>query len=307
MEWSIMIKPFSIKVPASTANLGPGFDSVGLALSLYLTLDVEQSVNWEFTSPSPFLEGLPTGESHFIYQIAKQVSDRYKRTIPPCKVTMVSDIPLARGLGSSATAIVAGIELADQLGGLRLSIQEKLLIATELEGHPDNVGASLYGGLVIGSYAQNEVQLLSFKDLPFELVAFIPGNTLLTKESRQVLPEQLPFNVAVEASSFANLLVAALISGDWRMAGEMMEKDLFHQPYRKKLIPNYEQINNMAKVNGAFGVALSGAGPTLLAFVEKGSGQNLLAVAKRSFTDLQTMLLSVDRQGSIVRKNSDSI
>jgi homoserine kinase len=300
MEWSIMIKPFSIKVPASTANLGPGFDSVGLALSLYLTLDVEQSVNWEFTSPSPFLEGLPTGESHFIYRIAKQVSDRYKRTIPPCKVTMVSDIPLARGLGSSATAIVAGIELADQIGGLRLSIQEKLLIATELEGHPDNVGASLYGGLVIGSYAQNEVQLLSFKDLPFELVAFIPGNTLLTKESRQVLPEQLPFNVAVEASSFANLLIAALISGDWRMAGEMMEKDLFHQPYRKKLIPNYEQISNMAKVNGAFGVALSGAGPTLLAFVEKGRSQNLLAVAEQSFTDLQTMLLSIDRQGSIV-------
>jgi homoserine kinase len=300
MEWSIMIKPFSIKIPASTANLGPGFDSVGLALSLYLTLDVEQSVSWEFTSPSPFLKGLPTGESHFIYRIAKQVSDRYKRTIPPCKVTMVSDIPLARGLGSSATAIVAGIELADQLGGLRLSIQEKLLIATELEGHPDNVGASLYGGLVIGSYAQNEVQLLSFKDLPFELVAFIPGNTLLTKESRQVLPEQLPFNVAVEASSFANLLIAALISGDWSMAGEMMEKDLFHQPYRKKLIPNYEQISNMAKVNGAFGVALSGAGPTLLAFVEKGRSQNVLAVAEQSFTDLQTMLLSIDRQGSIV-------
>jgi homoserine kinase len=295
-----MLKSFSIKVPASTANLGPGFDSVGLALSLYLTLDVEQSVKWEFTSPSPFLEGLPTDESHFIYRIAKHVSDRYKRTLPPCKVKMLSDIPLARGLGSSATAIVAGIELADQLGGLRLSIQEKLLIATELEGHPDNVGASLYGGLVIGSYAQNEVQLLSFKDLPFELVAFIPGNTLLTKESRQVLPEQLPFNVAVEASSFANLLIAALISRDWRMVGEMMEKDLFHQPYRKKLISNYEQISNMAKVNGAFGVALSGAGPTLLAFVEKGRGQNLLAVAEQSFTDLQTMLLSIDKQGSIV-------
>jgi homoserine kinase len=300
MECSIMIKPFSIKIPASTANLGPGFDSVGLALSLYLTLDVEQSVKWEFTSPSPFLEGLPNDESHFIYRIAKHVSDRYKLSLPPCKVKMVSDIPLARGLGSSATAIVAGIELADQLGGLRLSIQEKLLIATELEGHPDNVGASLYGGLVIGSYTQNEVQLLSFKDLPFELVAFIPENLLLTKESRQVLPEQLPFNVAVEASSFANLLVAALISGDWRMAGEMMEKDLFHQPYRKKLIPNYEQISNMAKVNGAFGVALSGAGPTLLAFAEKGSGQNLLTVAERNFTDLEIMLLSIDRQGSIV-------
>jgi homoserine kinase len=302
-----MIKPFSIKIPASTANLGPGFDSVGLALSLYLTLDVEQSVHWEFASPSPCLEGLPTDESHFIYRIAKQISDRYKRALPSCKVKMVSDIPLARGLGSSATAIVAGIELADTLGDLRLSMQEKLLIATELEGHPDNVGASLYGGLVIGSNAQNEVQLLSFKSLLFEVVAFIPENKLLTTESRQVLPEQLPFNVAVEASSIANLLVAALISGDWEIAGRMMEKDLFHQPYRKKLIPYYEQISDVAKENGAFGVALSGAGPTLLAFVEKGSGQNLLAVAKRMFTDLEIMLLSIDRHGSIVRKKSNSV
>jgi homoserine kinase len=302
-----MIKPFSIKIPASTANLGPGFDSLGLALSLYLTLDVEQSVKWEFISPSPFLEGLPTDESHFIYRIAKQISDRYKRSLPPCRVRMVSDIPLARGLGSSATAIVAGIELADQLGELRLSMQEKLLIATELEGHPDNVGASLYGGLVIGSYVQNKVQLLSFKNLPFELVAFIPENTLLTKESRQVLPEQLPFNVAVEASSFANLLVAAFISGNWEMAGSMMDKDLFHQPYRKKLIPFYEQISTVAKENGAFGVALSGAGPTLLAFVEKGNGVSLVDGTKHLFPELDTKLLNIDITGSVVKIKSDSV
>lgn len=301
-----MNKSFSIKVPASTANLGPGFDSVGLSLSLYLTLEVEPSIHWEISSTSPELVGLPTGETHFIYQIAKQVSERYRSSLTPCKVKMESDIPLARGLGSSATAIVAGIELADQLGELKLSKQQKLLMATELEGHPDNVGASLYGGLVIGSYHESEVQLLSFTDLTFELVAFIPKNTLLTKESRQVLPEQLHFNVAVEASSMGNLLVAALISGNWEIAGRMMANDLFHQPYRKKLIPYYDHISGVARENGAFGVALSGAGPTVLAFVEKGYGTRLLDAVQGIFPELDTKFLSIDRTGSKVIRKSDS-
>jgi homoserine kinase len=302
-----MIKPFFLKVPASTANLGPGFDSVGLSLGLYLTLEVEPSINWEFSSTSPVLDELPTDESHFIYQVARHVSERYECILPPCHVKMESDIPLARGLGSSATAIVAGIELANQLGSLNLSKQEKLQIATDLEGHPDNVGASLYGGLVIGSYHESEVQLLSFTDLQFELVAFIPKNTLLTKDSRQVLPEQLPFNVAVEASSLANLLVAALISGKWEIAGRMMGKDLFHQPYRKKLIPYYEQISRVATENGAFGVALSGAGPTILAFVKKGSGLTLIEAVQDIFPELDTRLLTIDQNGSIVIKKSDSV
>jgi homoserine kinase len=302
-----MFEPFLIKVPASTANLGPGFDSVGLALSLYLTLEVEPSINWEFTSNSSVLVGLSTDESHFIYQVAKHVSEFYKCSLPPCKVKMKSDIPLARGLGSSATAIVAGIELVDQICRLNLSKQEKLHLATELEGHPDNVGASLYGGLVIGSYHKSEVKLLSFTNLPFELVAFIPQNTLLTKESRHVLPKQLPFNMAVEASSLANLLVAALISGNWETAGCMMERDLFHQPYRKRFIPYYEQISRVAKEKGAFGVALSGAGPTVLAFVEKVHGSALLDEVQGFFPDLNTKVLSIDVNGSQVRKKSDSV
>jgi homoserine kinase len=302
-----MFEPFLIKVPASTANLGPGFDSVGLALSLYLTLEVEPSINWEFTSNSSELEGLSTDETHFIYQVAKHVSELYKCSLPPCKVKMESDIPLARGLGSSATAIVAGIELANQISRLNLSKQEKLQIATELEGHPDNVGAALYGGLVVGSNHKSEVQLLSFTDLPFELVAFIPKHKLLTKESRQVLPEQLPFNVAVEASSLANLLVAALIGGNWEIAGSMMERDIFHQPYRRKFIPYYEQISRVSKENGAFGVALSGAGPTILAFLERGHGSIFLDSVQGFFHDLNTKLLLIDRNGSQVIKKSDSV
>lgn len=302
----MMSDVFFIRVPASTANLGPGFDSIGLALNLYLTLEVENSECWEITSNTPELIGMPMDESHFIYQVANQVSQSYEVTMPPCKVKIDSSIPLARGLGSSAAAIVAGIELADQLCGLKLSRQEKLRIATKIEGHPDNVGASLFGGLVVGSSLVSEVQMLSFSNLPFEVVAIIPQETLLTKESRHVLPNEIPFNLAVEASSLANVLVASLLSENWTLAGIMMEKDLFHQPYRKKLIPHYEQLEQACKENGAFGVALSGGGPTVMAFVEKGLGQKLQEKLQGIFTELDILLLSIDQDGSSIKK-SDSV
>src|SRR5699024_8032884 len=138
---------FRVTVPASSGNVGPGFDSMGLALNLYLTLEVTQQEEWEFISPST-----PEGqhvEEHFIYKMIMQTADRYGKSVPPCRVTETSSIPLARGLGSSASAIVASIEIANQLCDLQLSPKEKLIIATEIEGHPDNVAPALFGGLVI--------------------------------------------------------------------------------------------------------------------------------------------------------------
>jgi homoserine kinase len=303
-----MNRSFSIQVPASTANLGPGFDSVGLALNLYLTLEVVPSETWSFTASSPELRGLPVDQSHFIYQVVSKVENLFHVKVEPCSVAMESDIPLARGLGSSAAAIVAGIELANHLAGLELSKNEKLQIATLLEGHPDNVGASLYGGLVVGSYLNNEVELISFTKIPMEAVAFIPKTTLLTKDSRGVLPENLPFGAAVAASSLANLLVASLLKGDLPTAGKMMEKDLLHQPYRKTLLPHYEEFEKVAKENGAFGVALSGAGPTVLAFIEQGKGAALEHRLKGYFTKEHIRLLKIDDKGSVISiKKSDSV
>lgn len=295
-----MNKSFTIKVPASTANLGPGFDSVGLALGLYLTLEVRTSEKFQMISTSPGLERLPKDESHFIFQIAEQVSRKKGYKLSPSSVKMESNIPLTRGLGSSAAAIIAGIELANQLGKLDLSYQEKLQIATEMEGHPDNVGASLYGGLVVGSFFQQDVQLISFKELDFEVVAFIPNNTLLTKESRQVLPEVLSYKEAVEASSLGNLLIASLLSKNWKTAGLMMERDRFHQPYRRRLIQDYDRFEQAAKNFGAFGVALSGAGPSVLAFVEKGYGVSLQLSLAELFPDHVISLLTIDLRGSYV-------
>ena len=291
---------FVIKIPASSANLGPGFDSMGVALDLYLELEVEKSDEWKCLSSSTDLKDFPQDENHFICQIAIQTAAKYGKVLSPCNINVASDIPLARGLGSSASAIIAGIELADCIGELGLTREEKLLLATEIEGHPDNVGASLYGGLVIGSYQQGEVNILSLPVNTFEMVAVIPQESLLTKDSRGVLPTDFSYSEAIQASSTANVLVAALLSQEWEMAGKMMERDLFHQPYRKKLIPFYDDIENYAKARGAFGVALSGAGPTVLCFCEKGKGKALEDELETAFPDMTIKLLNIDYKGSNV-------
>jgi homoserine kinase len=300
-------KRVKITVPASTANLGPGFDSMGLALDLYLTLEAKSSHRWEFYSDDEELKELPNDEQHFIAQIALKTAEKYGKELPPCRVVMKSEIPLARGLGSSASAIVAGIELADVFANLELTKHDKLLLATGIEGHPDNVGASLYGGLVVGCYDYNEVDILSFSDLAMEAVAVIPKEILLTKDSRGVLPDAFSRKEAVQASATANLLVAALLSRNWEAAGKMMERDLFHQPYRKPLIPFYQEIQQFAKENGAFGVALSGAGPTLLCFTEKGHGEPLAAQMQTVFRDMTTKTLNIDNLGSSVQEVEKSV
>jgi homoserine kinase len=293
---------FLIKVPASSANLGPGFDSVGIAVDLFLTLEVELSDKWEIRSLNEELNQFPTDEQHFICQVAKKTAEKYQGNLPPCKVTMASEIPLARGLGSSAAAIIAGIELADLAAELGLTKQEKLEIATDMEGHPDNVGASLYGGLVVGCYQNNQVDLISFSTLSFEMVAMIPEETLLTKVSREVLPSSFVYKEAVQASATSNLLIAALLNEKWELAGKMMSLDLFHQPYRRSLIPFYQEIEEAARKNGAFGVALSGAGPTVLCFVEKGNGTTLAQNLQKELKEMTARVVQIENKGSTVCK-----
>lgn len=290
----------TIQVPGSTANLGPGFDSIGLAVNFYLKLEVEKAATWEVEMGSKELEVFPHDETNYIIQVASNTAEKYNKKLPCCKIRMTSDIPLARGLGSSAAAIVAGIELADVIGDLHLTKEEKLQIAAELEGHPDNVGASLFGGLVIGSQQNEMVEAVVFNDLQFELVAAVPREELLTKDSRNVLPSSLPFSEAVRAGAIANVMVAALIKGDFELAGKMMKQDLYHQPYRRSLVPHLEKIEEIAYSAGAFGVALSGAGPTVICCCEKGKGKGLIDRLKSSDLDITYYPLEIDQAGSSV-------
>ncbi|WP_042220581.1 homoserine kinase [Oceanobacillus manasiensis] len=287
---------FQISVPASSANLGPAFDSAGIALNLYLILEVEEQRNWEFIHASDLLPTITTYEEHYIYQIAKQTADRFGVVLSPCRVTVTSEIPLARGLGSSAAAVIAGIELANQLCDLKLTNADILKFGTELEGHPDNIAASLLGGLII-STLQEDVHYVQLPLSELEAVLSIPPFELMTEDARNVLPATFTRNQASMASSLSNVLIAALATGDFTVAGEMMEKDLFHEPYRAGLLPHYKQIKQEAKLAGSYGTVISGAGPTMISFTQKGTGTTLAKHLQKLLSDFQVKVAEIDQQG----------
>lgn len=179
-----------------------------------------------------------------------------------------SDIPLAHGLGSSSSAIVGGIELADQLGQLNLAPHEKIEIAAQLEGHPDNVAPTILGSLVVGCKVNGHFTAVKAPVPPFAMIAYIPAYNLKTSDARAVLPKELSFKDAVQASAVANTAVAALFAQDYEKAGELMEADLFHERYRSKLVPELEIIRNVGHEHGAVATYLSGAGPTIMSLVD---------------------------------------
>ncbi|WP_226035884.1 homoserine kinase [Aquibacillus saliphilus] len=285
-----------IKVPSSTANLGAGFDSVGLALNLYLELKVTRADEWEFIPVSNHLNGTPRGKENLIYQIALEAAEKYGISeLPPCKVEMKSDIPLARGLGSSATATIAGIELTNQLLELNFTEEEKLEIATAIEGHPDNVAPSLMGGCVIGHY-DYEVNWIKLPIEGITFLAVIPEFELKTEEARAALPEQFSYQESVLASSIANVSVAAICQQNWKLLGKMMKKDRFHQPFRKALIPHYDQLESFLE-DKVYGTFLSGAGPTMIAIVEDSIVERNLPIWKKEFPHFDWLALKVENEG----------
>lgn len=248
-----------ITVPATSANVGPGFDSVGIAVSKYLTIDVlEAQENWWIEHDLG--EEIPSNEENLLLQTALQVAS----DLPPHRLKMTSEVPLARGLGSSSSVIVAGIELANQLGKLTLSDEDKLEIATKIEGHPDNVAPAIFGNLVVASYVDQQTNHLVLPFPECALVAFVPNYELKTSDSRNVLPSEWTYKEAVAASAIANVAIAALAKGDLRVAGKAIEADRFHERYRQQLVAEFPQVKEVAHQHDAYATYLSGAGPTIM-------------------------------------------
>lgn len=288
-----------IKVPATTANIGAGFDSIGIALNVYLELEVEKADKWTFELLSPSLEGLPTNEENYIFHIAKLMSMRFgRKELPTCHVKMRSDIPLARGLGSSSTAVVAGIALANELLELDLSKEDIADLATEIEGHPDNVAPAIYGGCVIGHVDEGFecIQLPIGDDLQF--ITAIPDFEFETMYARSILPAYYSHKEAVKASSVANVSVAAIMQKNWELLGKMMKKDLFHQPHRKSLLPDFDAVVE-ALAEDVYGTYLSGAGPTMIALADQAAGKKL-PEWKEQFDHLDWKILKADNVGLVV-------
>lgn len=288
---------FKIIVPATSANLGPGFDSIGVAVSKYLTVEVGEAQSvWQVDHQLG--DDVPTDDRNLIVKTALQIAPNIK----PHYLKVISEIPLARGLGSSSSAIIAGLELANRLANLNLDNRGKLQLATKIEGHPDNVAPAILGDLTISTYTPDQ-RVFSLKGHFPEvaLMAFIPPTELLTSASRSVLPEKLAFKKAVEASSIGNTLVAALFAGDLEQAGYLMELDQFHERYRAKLVPHLAVLRDLGHQAGAIATYLSGAGPTTMTVIDSNHRQRFVDLVANSDLNGELLQLKVERQGVVVK------
>lgn len=246
-----------VRVPASSANLGPGYDVLAAAVSLFLELEVEET--GEFSLDPGGLE-VSTGRDNLIV--------RAFETLHPADgiaFRLKSEIPLARGLGSSAAAIVAGLFAADHLFELALSKEEMLARATGLEGHPDNVAAAIYGGFVICGPGEGDAPSAARFDPPggLEGIAVIPAEEVSTERAREAIPAEIPLADAVANVSAASRLVLGLQRADLDLVGAGLA-DRIHQPRRRELYPRSMELVDDAAGLGALGATISGAGPTVL-------------------------------------------
>ncbi|RNF38397.1 homoserine kinase [Planococcus salinus] len=293
MSW----RDFSVKVPASTANLGPGFDSIGMALDLYLTITVCPSPTMSVEYVDPDYRQLPCGTDNLIIATARKVAARYHKQLPTVKLNIETDIPLGRGLGSSASAIAGGIEIADRLLDLKMSQKEKVEIGSEMEGHPDNISASFMGGLTISYDDGTVLETIHVPHVDIGVIILVPPAEFLTAESRELLPETLRHSAATRGSAAGNVLSAALALNDWKTVGRMMERDTFHEPYRQSMFPDFEAIRSFNREIGAFGSVISGAGPSLFVAVEKGEEQGVAEKLKIRFPHYQCLVTKPSEAG----------
>lgn len=260
------------KVPATSANLGPGFDALGIALSMHSWIEMAPASETTVTLLGDRMTGLPADKTNLLYVMAQRVFAEAGVSMPELEIAMYTDIPLARGLGSSAAAIVGALGAANALIGDPLSRDELFRLATAIEGHPDNVGPAVYGGIVAAIWDGERATHLRL-DPPEGLTTLvaIPAYELLTHQARAALPDRVSRADAVYNLSRAALLAAAFATGRLDVVGAAMG-DRLHQPYRAPLVPGLTRVLNEAASFGAIGAALSGAGPTAIAFVDERDG-----------------------------------
>ncbi len=260
-----MTRRVTVRVPATTANLGPGFDALGLALSLHNEVTVEESRGVSVSIEGEGAGHLERGERNVVVRGIMAVYERAHRPFQGVKVACVNRIPTARGLGSSAAAWLGGIVGANALLGRPLERDALLDLAASREGHPDNAAAALLGGLTVACWCDGGVVAVSLPVPPdIQWVVLIPEVESSTAEARAVLPETVPRADAVFNLQRMGLLLAGLTGGRADLLGLGME-DRLHQPYRRRLFPWMEQVAAAARSAGAAGCVLSGAGPALLA------------------------------------------
>lgn len=261
---------FTLRVPASSANLGPGFDALGLALEIYLECRFRRASELSITVSGRDAECIPANADNMIWQTAQAVARDVGEQLPPIELDIRNDIPLGKGLGSSAAALTAGVVIADALLGLKWRPARILDEAARIEGHPDNVAACVLGSIITAAIDSAGMTRAIRLELPdrFGLGVVVPDFDLPTVKARAALPDRYSRADAVFNVQRAALLIAALATGTTSAFPAALE-DRFHQPYRCALVPGLAEILKL-RAPGLLGCALSGAGPSVLVFHERG-------------------------------------
>lgn len=290
-----------VKSPASSANIGPGFDSLGVALTLYNTAEfeiIDEGFEIVIMDDAVFL---PLGEDNYVYKSFKTVFEKAGEKVPPVRIKLWSDVPVTRGLGSSSSSIVLGLMGANKLLGDRFTKDELCNIATAIEGHPDNVVPTILGGFVASVYEYDEV-ISAKAEVPDALrfYAMIPNFYMQTKAARGILPKYVSMRNGVYNLSHTALVTAAFMQGNYKLLKHAV-KDRFHQRYRFPKIKSGEYVARCARRFGALCSYLSGAGPTIMCIVDKDFEQfesKMNKLIKTNLKDWELKMLTVDNQGA---------
>jgi len=296
-----------LRLPASSANLGPGFDAAGLAMSLYLEMEAKHAAAFSIQATGRNAELCSALENNLILDTYREVLSRNNSGITPLSITMQNGIPLGMGCGSSAAGIIAGVALAAHFGNLSWSREDILNEACRIEGHPDNVAACWLGGLTVSAMVDGKC-IASSLSAPAEwsLLLALPKNPFSTKKARALLPEQYSRADAVFNVQRMALLTAAFANHDGKLLAEAMQ-DRIHQPYRSPMCPLMSALQPLAGSNGILGVALSGAGPSVLLVIDAAQSLNEIvqrvrtAAATTGETDLQIVPCKPENQPASMR------
>jgi homoserine kinase len=291
---------YRLCVPASSANLGPGFDALGLALDLHLVCTFERSDKLFITANGVDAHEIPEDSSNLIWQTALRVAQDEKAELSPVRLEISNNIPIGKGLGSSAAALTAGVVIAGKLLELSWSRHQILNEAARIEGHPDNVSACVLGAVVATSMEPDGQTHAVRIELPanYGVATVVPDFVLSTSKARAVLPETYSRRDAVFNIQHSALLIAALCTGSTESFSAALQ-DRMHQPFRAALIPGFREMLELRE-SGLLGCALSGAGPSVLVFYERGSERVTRAFEElfaKHGTSSRTYFTEIQRSG----------
>lgn len=304
----------SVKVPATTANLGPGFDSIGLALPIFNTITVEETImpgtgieiNIIDETHEQDIISIPTDENNVVYKAIELLYNSIGQTPSELKITIKTQIPIARGLGSSAAVIVGGLIAANELLGKPADEAALLSIATEIENHPDNITPAVVGGFVVSSLEDDGSVVYSKMNWPknWNITVCIPDYELSTSIARSVLPQEVPMKDAIFNLKHVGMLVQAVNTNDEKLM-KIALHDRLHQPYREKLVPGFREISEALKhEDNVLGVVISGAGPSILVISSGNHLDKIKETVSKVWADLNVkskiLTLQVEQNGATV-------